>query len=60
MNVKGKECLGLSTADALKKLYDDIAEVLKNHENKKCKTIPKRNEILPICKLLFKKWLTLY
>lgn len=47
MKKGGMKSVGLSTADALKKLHDDIAEVLKNHENKKCKTIPKRNEILP-------------
>lgn len=39
--------MGMSTADALKKLHDDISGVLTNHENKKCKTIPKQNEILP-------------
>lgn len=47
MKVNVKESIGLSTADALKKLHDDIAGVLKNHENKKCKTVSKRNEILP-------------
>lgn len=43
----GKENVGLSSADALKKLHDDITGVLKNHERKKCENQSKQNEILP-------------
>lgn len=55
MNPDKKESLGLSTADALKQLHDDIAEVLKNSENKKFKILminailqSKENPILPV------------
>lgn len=39
--------LGLSTAEALKKLHQDIAAVLNKYENQKCSSESKRNEILP-------------
>lgn len=42
------ESVGLSTADALKKLHDDIAAVLKSHESKKFGNQKKENEILPL------------
>lgn len=42
------ESVGLSTADALKKLHDDIAGVLENHQNKNSGNLSKQqNEILP-------------
>ncbi|CRL04759.1 CLUMA_CG017819, isoform A [Clunio marinus] len=48
MKVGEKENIGLSTADALKKLHDDIATVLENFQNRKNKKLPKdKNEILP-------------
>lgn len=50
MNSEGKPREGLLTADALKKLHDDIAEVLKNHENNNSEKLLKKyqkNEILP-------------
>lgn len=43
----GDKSVGLSTADALKKLHGDIAEVLENHQNKNFGKISKQNEILP-------------
>lgn len=41
------ESVGLSTAQALKKLHDDIAEVLQKHETKISDNCTKQNEILP-------------
>lgn len=42
-----RESIGLTTADALKRLHDDITETLKNHEEKKRENSSKQNEILP-------------
>lgn len=43
MSTKRKKNIGLSTADALKKLHDDIEQVLKSYENKKFKSKSSNN-----------------
>lgn len=48
MESREKDSIGLSTAEALKKLHDDIAEVLRNYETKKSENFTKANEILPV------------
>lgn len=47
MNSGSKDSVGLTTAEALQKLHDDIASVLRNYEPKKSENSSKENEILP-------------
>lgn len=47
MKAARKDVVGLSTADALSKLHDEIKKILQNHETKGRKNRSKENEILP-------------